>query len=223
MAWTTPRTWIAGEEVTAALLNAQIRDNLLETMAAKATTAQDLFQGTAANAVARIAIGSVGQVFQVLTSSTIGWGAAPASTTFPAGTIIFHTDGVCPPGWAEVMAARGRILVGLPAGGTLAGTVGSALTDLATRTITANPAHTHTVGTLSWSTPANHTHTYSIDAGGGAVNSLDVSSAGSFYGFFTTSSDGAHTHTVSGSSGSTGAASVDVTMPYIQYIVCQKS
>ena len=28
MAWTTPRTWIAGEVVTAALLNAQVRDNL---------------------------------------------------------------------------------------------------------------------------------------------------------------------------------------------------
>jgi hypothetical protein len=29
MAWTTPRTWVAGEVVTAALLNAHVRDNLL--------------------------------------------------------------------------------------------------------------------------------------------------------------------------------------------------
>lgn len=28
MAWTDPRTWVAGEQVTAALLNAQVRDNL---------------------------------------------------------------------------------------------------------------------------------------------------------------------------------------------------
>jgi hypothetical protein len=28
MAWTTPRTWVAGELVTAALLNAHLRDNL---------------------------------------------------------------------------------------------------------------------------------------------------------------------------------------------------
>lgn len=28
MAWTAPRTWIAGETVTAALLNAHIRDNM---------------------------------------------------------------------------------------------------------------------------------------------------------------------------------------------------
>lgn len=29
MAWTTPRTWVAGEVVTAALLNTHLRDNLL--------------------------------------------------------------------------------------------------------------------------------------------------------------------------------------------------
>lgn len=28
MAWTTPRTWVAGEEVTATLLNTHLRDNL---------------------------------------------------------------------------------------------------------------------------------------------------------------------------------------------------
>lgn len=30
MAWTAPRTWVSGEVVTAALLNAHLRDNLLE-------------------------------------------------------------------------------------------------------------------------------------------------------------------------------------------------
>lgn len=38
MAWTAPRTWGATEVVTAALLNEQIRDNLNETMCAKART-----------------------------------------------------------------------------------------------------------------------------------------------------------------------------------------
>lgn len=36
MAWTVPRTWGASDVVTAALLNEQIRDNLNETMCAKA-------------------------------------------------------------------------------------------------------------------------------------------------------------------------------------------
>lgn len=30
MAWTSPRTWVAGEVLTAALLNTHVRDNLLE-------------------------------------------------------------------------------------------------------------------------------------------------------------------------------------------------
>lgn len=30
MAWTAPRTWVSGEVVTAALMNAHLRDNLLE-------------------------------------------------------------------------------------------------------------------------------------------------------------------------------------------------
>jgi hypothetical protein len=28
VAWTTPRTWVAGETVTAALMNTHVRDNL---------------------------------------------------------------------------------------------------------------------------------------------------------------------------------------------------
>lgn len=39
MAWTTPKTWIAGEVITGADLNTELRDNMLETMTAKATTA----------------------------------------------------------------------------------------------------------------------------------------------------------------------------------------
>lgn len=43
MAWTAPRTWSAGEVVTAALLNEQIRDNFNETMCAKARTPGGFF------------------------------------------------------------------------------------------------------------------------------------------------------------------------------------
>ncbi|MFT2016283.1 hypothetical protein ACMA1D_10635 [Streptomyces sp. 796.1] len=38
MAWTAPKTWTAGAVLTAAELNEQLRDNLLETMPAKAMT-----------------------------------------------------------------------------------------------------------------------------------------------------------------------------------------
>lgn len=223
MAWTAPRTWAVGEEVSAAFLNTQIRDNLLQTMVALATTSDDLFQGTAANVLARIARSStVGHVFKVLTATTIGWGAAPSTPVFGTGAIAFYNGAACPSGWAEVTAARGRLLVGLPAGGTLAGTAGpAALTNLGTVTITTVPAHTHGAGTLVFASAGAHTHTYPIGDGAGGNSAQLAGTTADDTGL--TSSDGAHTHTVSGTSASTGSASVDVTMPYIQFIACRKS
>ena len=59
MAWTAPRTWVTGETVTAALLNAHVRDNLLETSAATVTTAGDVAFADAANSMgSRLAIGA---------------------------------------------------------------------------------------------------------------------------------------------------------------------
>lgn len=58
MAWTAPRTWTTGEVVTASHMNTHVRDNLLETAPAKATTAGDLFVGTGANALKRLGIGA---------------------------------------------------------------------------------------------------------------------------------------------------------------------
>lgn len=52
MAWTAPRTWSTGETVTAAHMNAHVRDNLLETAPAKATTDGGIFVATGANALA---------------------------------------------------------------------------------------------------------------------------------------------------------------------------
>ena len=53
-------------------------------------------------------------------------------------------NGACPTDWNEVTALRGRFIVGLVDGGTLAGTRGTALTDLETRrggTVHPNPVH----------------------------------------------------------------------------------
>lgn len=51
--------------------------------------------------------------------------------------MISAFNGSCPTGWTEYTAARGRTVVGTPASGTNAGTVGTALTDLEDKT------HTH--------------------------------------------------------------------------------
>ncbi len=50
MAW-SPRTWTTGETVTSALLNTELRDLMLETSPATATTAGDLIYADAANSM----------------------------------------------------------------------------------------------------------------------------------------------------------------------------
>ncbi len=70
MAWTAPRTWVADEIVTAALMNTHVRDNLLETMTAKVTTAGDTAYATAANALARLGIGAAHELLRTNSGAT---------------------------------------------------------------------------------------------------------------------------------------------------------
>jgi hypothetical protein len=79
MAWTAPSTVIVGQLLTDTLWNQQVRDNMLETAAAKVTTAGDTVYATAANALARRAIGSARQFMRVNSS-----GNAPECFTPPA-------------------------------------------------------------------------------------------------------------------------------------------
>ncbi|MFA5714991.1 MAG: hypothetical protein WC998_04595 [Candidatus Paceibacterota bacterium] len=65
MAWTAPRTWVTGEIVSAAMLNSNVRDNVLETAPGKAAAAGDIFVATGANAIKRVAVGSAGSVVSV--------------------------------------------------------------------------------------------------------------------------------------------------------------
>lgn len=53
MAWTAPMTAIAGSAFTAAQFNTYVRDNLLETAPAKATTAGGYFVATGTNAISQ--------------------------------------------------------------------------------------------------------------------------------------------------------------------------
>lgn len=53
MAWTTPLTAVANAALTAAQWNASVRDNLLETSPAKATTAGSIFVATGSNGIAQ--------------------------------------------------------------------------------------------------------------------------------------------------------------------------
>ncbi len=59
-AWVAPRTWVVGEPLTAAELNEQLRDNMLQTGPAKVTTQGDVLYASGANALARLAISGNG-------------------------------------------------------------------------------------------------------------------------------------------------------------------
>ena len=76
IAWSTPLTAVANTALTAAQWNASVRDNLLETVPAKATAAGRIFVSTGANAIAERRI-----VFD-----TVATGQTTASTTYTALT-----------------------------------------------------------------------------------------------------------------------------------------
>jgi len=71
MAWTTPLTAVANTAFTAAQFNASVRDNLLETAPAKATTTGRWFVSSAANTIAeRSILDAVVETSQTTTSAT---------------------------------------------------------------------------------------------------------------------------------------------------------
>lgn len=77
MAWTAPRTWVVGEIVTAAQLNTHLRDNLAATAPALSAAKGDVFAGTAANAIGRVAVGADNSVLTADAAQAAGvkWSA----------------------------------------------------------------------------------------------------------------------------------------------------
>ncbi len=136
----------------------------------------------------------------------------------PPGTIIFFdptpcSSCSCPEEWTEVTAARGRYLVGVPGGGTIAGVQGTPLTDLEAR------SHGHTVdvwasdlsGTiLAYENPPGQEHTVITTLGPESSNKWM-----SWHGTLTYAS-----HNMKGKRETT--TSVDDTSPYLQLLVCKK-
>jgi hypothetical protein len=91
MAWSTPLTAVSNAALTAAQWNASVRDNLLETAAGKATTANRIFVTTGANAIAERAV----------VNNFVGTAETTASTTYtdlttagPASTTTSGTQAI---------------------------------------------------------------------------------------------------------------------------------
>lgn len=97
MAWSAPLTAVAGTALTAAAWNASVRDNLLETAAAKATTESSHFVATGANQIAerRAAMDSV-LVSETTTSTAYTdlttFGPSVTVETGVAALIIVHAE-----------------------------------------------------------------------------------------------------------------------------------
>lgn len=89
MAWTAPSTWVAGNVLTAAQLNQQLRDNLLTTVPALATSAAgQFFVGTGTNTAAARTVGMT----EVLTAESTSSTSYTALATAQAVTVTTGTQ-----------------------------------------------------------------------------------------------------------------------------------
>lgn len=88
MAYSTPLTAVANAALTAAQWNASVRDNILETPAAKATASGRIFVSTGANAIAERVISDATVATSQTTASTA---YANLGTVGPAVTVTTGT------------------------------------------------------------------------------------------------------------------------------------
>jgi hypothetical protein len=170
--------------------------------------------------------GTNGQVL-----STDGSGNASWAAGIPSGAVMYFNLAGCPTGWSELTAARGRYIVGLPGGGTLNGTAGTALSNQENR---ASGQHDHTVDPPSTSSSTDGNHQHTIRTEWGTTNGLNIGAPNGQYNQVSSSTSyqtsnpigaaGDHSHTTdisqfnSGNSGSVAGTNA----PYIQLRVCQK-
>jgi len=120
-------------------------------------------------------------------------------TGVPQGTIAAFNS-VCPSGWTEFTSAQGRYIVGNPSGGTLAATVGTALTNSENR---ATGSHTHPIQ----DTAGNSLGT----SGAGGTATLEFTQDSTGDGLLWSAVAPASPNNIAGTNA-----------PYVQYLVCIK-
>ncbi len=141
---------------------------------------------------------------KVLTSNENGLATwQNAQSMIPSGMIAFFA-GSCPSGFSEYTQAQGRVVVVLPNEGTIAGTVGTSMTDLQ------DVMHTYSLSNVTTDTAGSHQHGRE-SLGGGCQWFGDDNCDNSYRN----SPDGSHSHNVSGNIGSSSHI-----MPYIQLRAC---
>lgn len=102
--------------------------------------------------------------------------------------IAFFFGGSCPDGWTELTEARGRAIIGLPAGGTNGNTHGSQLTGNSPATRSLSHSHTASASVftpttvtpgasgvaVSSASPVSHTHTISVFSSSLSISTGDI-------------------------------------------------
>mgnify|MGYP001591248241 CR=1 FL=1 len=106
MAWTSPRTAVAGEIYTAAILNVDHRDNLLQTAPALVTTKGDILAATAANALSRLAVGTNDQIIKADSVQANGVKWADLGGSFTTVTVTNTTGNTLVAGTLNVTVSR---------------------------------------------------------------------------------------------------------------------
>jgi len=89
MAWTSPRTWVLGEIITASVMNTHIRDNFNATEPAIVTTDGDIVVATAAHALKRLSA-MTGDLF----THEVGMLETDISAITTGDTIVGQSSGV---------------------------------------------------------------------------------------------------------------------------------
>lgn len=139
---------------------------------------------------------------------------SPPANAVPANLVAYITGGAAPTGWSEYTAARGRMIVGLPSGGTDAGTIGTALTDLQDKTHThTGPSHTHPQNSLASSIgQVGGVEHQAQNLTGGAIDHQSGGGTGFRLG----------SGVSAGGTGATGTAALSDFLAYIQLMCIKK-
>lgn len=133
---------------------------------------------------------------------------AAGVTVIPTGAVMMFNLSACPSGWSELVAARGRYLVGMPLSGTLAASVGTALSNTENRPV---GQHTHNAS------GGSHDHYYNAPSGTAAV------AAGAGYSLpSTTTSTSTTASAVAVTVDNAGSVS-GTNAPYLQLLTCSKN
>ena len=109
MAWTAPMTAVDNTIWTSSQWNTHVRDNLLETMAGKATTAGRWFVSTGANAIAERVIT---QASVTTSQTTTSASFTDLATTGPAVTVTTGTKAIVFWGAAMSHSSANRSSIG---------------------------------------------------------------------------------------------------------------